>query len=435
MKRTHIIFILIFCLHSFIPETVYSQDINIGAEIRPRFEFRNGYKKLMPNGADPASFISQRTRLNAIYKSSSFNAKLSLQDVRVWGDVAQLNKGDVYGTSIHEAWGEIIFSSRFSVKVGRQEIVYDDQRIFGSVGWAQQARSHDAAILKYKPKNNHEFNVGVAYNSNGESLFKTDYTINSYKAFQYIWYHGKFNKASASFLALNNGMAYTHTNAGDTTQKTAYSQTIGPRITYGSNKINIDATVYYQGGKNKFNNKLSAIYFSANVHYAVSKGFKAGIGGEYLSGTSTKDQNSTSYTDKSFKPFYGTNHKFNGWMDYFYVGSYMYNNGLIDINLPLSVKFNKFTLQLIPHYFMAAATVSQKQDDGSWKDLSSSLGTEVDFTAVYTMSPSVVISAGYSQMFATETMQILKGGNYKNTNNWAWLMLTFKPTFFKSNNN
>ena len=38
--------------------------------------------------------------------------------------------------------------------------------------------------------------------------------------------------------------------------------------------------------------------------------------------------------------------------------------------------------------------------------------------------------AGYSQMFATETMQVLKGGNYENMNNWAWIQLTFKPTFF-----
>jgi len=36
-------------------------------------------------------------------------------------------------------------------------------------------------------------------------------------------------------------------------------------------------------------------------------------------------------------------------------------------------------------------------------------------------------------MFATETMQVLKGGNHSNTNNWAWVMITFKPTFFEKN--
>lgn len=430
--KTFKLTLIILCLLAFMPEGVLGQDINISGELRPRFEFRNGYKTLMPDGNDPASFISQRTRLNAYYGSTTFNAKLSLQDVRVWGDVAQLNKSDVYGTSIHEAWGEAIFSDKFSIKVGRQEIVYDDQRIFGSVGWAQQARSHDAAIIKYMPAKNHRIDVGLAYNANGETLYKTDYVVNSYRTFQYIWYHGKFDKIGLSFLALNNGMAYMNETTTDTAQKIAYSQTIGPRVTYKGDAINFNAAFYYQGGKNKTNNSLSAIYFSANVGYAISKKFNIGLGAEYLSGTSSENQVMAGETDKSFKPFYGTNHKFNGWMDYFYVGSYMNSNGLLDINLPLVYKVEKLTFKLIPHYFIAAAAVAERQNDGTWKDYSNGLGAEIDFTMAYALSKSMIISGGYSQMFATETMQVLKGGNYENTNNWAWVMLTFKPTFFKS---
>ncbi len=431
MKNIKITLIILGLL-SFLPVEFIAQDVNISAELRPRFEFRNGYKTLIPDGKDPASFISQRTRLNAFYGNTTFKAKLSLQDVRVWGDVAQLNKSDVYGTSVHEAWGEAIFSEKFSIKVGRQEIVYDDHRIFGSVGWAQQARSHDAAILKYLPAKGHRIDVGLAFNSNGESLYKEDYAVNSYKALQYIWYHGKFDKVGLSFLILNNGMAYMDQTSTDTTQKVAYSQTIGPRVTYKGDGIKFNAAFYYQGGKNKFNESLSAMYFSANVSYAVSKKFNIGIGGEYLSGTTSENQTIGDEDDKSFKPFYGTNHKFNGWMDYFYVGSYMYSNGLIDINVPLVYKIEKLTFKLIPHYFMAAATVAELQTDGSWKDYGSGLGTEIDFTVGYALSKSMVISGGYSQMFATESMQILKGGNYENTNNWAWVMFTFKPTFFQS---
>ena len=92
---------------------IYSQKLDISGEIRPRFEFRNGYKVPMPDGNDPASFISQRTRLNAFYGDNNFRVKLVLQDVRVWGDVPQLNKSDIYGTAVHEAWGEVIFSDKF----------------------------------------------------------------------------------------------------------------------------------------------------------------------------------------------------------------------------------------------------------------------------------------------------------------------------------
>jgi len=431
MKKLNFL-VIILCLLFFIPAGVIGQDINISGELRPRFEFRNGYKTLMPDGNDPASFISQRTRLNAYYGSTKFNAMLSLQDVRVWGDVKQLNTSDVNGTSIHEAWGEAIFSDKFSIKVGRQEIIYDDHRIFGSVGWAQQARSHDAAILKFKPSSEHRIDIGLAYNADGETLFKTDYTVNSYKTFQYIWYHGTFNKFGVSFLALNNGMAYMKETPADTTQKIAYSQTLGPRITYKDDAISFNAAFYYQGGKNKFDNSLSAMYFSANFAYSISKKINIGIGGEYLSGTSSKDK-ATGGDDGSFKPFYGTNHKFNGWMDYFYVGSYMYDNGLIDINLPIVMKVEKFTFKLIPHYFAAAAKVAVLQPTtNTWKEYGSGLGTEIDFTVSYALSKSMIISGGYSQMFATETMQVLKGGNYENANNWAWIMLSFKPTFYSS---
>jgi hypothetical protein len=59
-----------------------------------------------------------------------------------------------------------------------------------------------------------------------------------------------------------------------------------------------------------------------------------------------------------------------------------------------------------------------------------------DFSISYAVARNVNISGGYSQMLATETMQVVKkhenptGNAYKNTNNWGRVMVTFKPTFF-----
>lgn len=433
MKKLFYPTILLFAIF-FAGGELIAQTVTISGEVRPRYEYRHGFITLIPDNTDAANFISQRTRLNVFYGNSTFKFGLVIQNVSVWGDVSQLNKSSLNGTAIHQAWGQVFFSEKFSIKLGRQEIVYDDHRIFGSVGWAQQARSHDAAIIKYIPSKNHRFDIGLAFNANGETLYKTDYTGN-YKAFQYLWYHGTFDKVGVSFLLLNNGVAYI--DPADTTQKVAYSQTVGPRVTFKGDKIAANGAFYYQGGKNSGNNSTSAMYFSANASYKLTKKFSAGLGFEYLSGTTSEDK-ASGETDKSFKPLYGTNHKFNGWMDYFYVGSYMTGNGLIDINLPLVFKVEKFTFKLIPHYFSAAATVAVKQADGSWKDYSNGLGAEIDFAIAYALSKSMVITGGYSQMFATETMQVIKydknptGEFYKNTNNWAWVMFTFKPTFYKS---
>ena len=66
----------------------YAQ-LTISGELRPRAEYRNGYKTLTPNDVDAALFVSQRTRLNTKYITDDYTFFLSFQDVRVWGDVKQ----------------------------------------------------------------------------------------------------------------------------------------------------------------------------------------------------------------------------------------------------------------------------------------------------------------------------------------------------------
>ncbi len=421
MKKIVLYFIISGFLLVFASD-IYAQTVKISAEVRPRFEYRHGYKTLFPEGDNAASFISQRTRLNGYFSNKTFKAYVSLQNVRVWGDVNQLNKGDVNGVAVHEAWGQVFFGKMLSLKFGRQEIIYDDHRIFGSVGWAQQARSHDAAILGIKVNENHKIDIGIAYNSMMESLYKTIYTNSNYKALQLLHYHGSFGKSGISFLFLNNGMEY----GPDTSRKVAYSQTFGPRYTWKGKKIKFNLAAYYQCGKNGANNDLSGLYFGGDVSMDLGKRFNIGLGGEYLSGTAT----TSTGTDKSFTPFYGTNHKFNGWMDYFYVGNHGGNVGLVDIYLPIKFKKDKISAAVIPHYFMSAATVT----DAAGKDYDSGLGTEIDFTIAYAAAKNVVIAAGFSQMIDTDAMKALKyttnpTGDFESSN-WGWVMITFKPTFF-----
>ncbi|MEA3479598.1 MAG: hypothetical protein U9R60_15550, partial [Bacteroidota bacterium] len=96
MKKCYpVIFITIICA-LFIPIVdAYAQDVSISAQLRPRFEYRHGYKTLSSPDIDPAFFISQRSRLSALFSSEKFKAGFSLQNVRVWGDVSQLNVSDV----------------------------------------------------------------------------------------------------------------------------------------------------------------------------------------------------------------------------------------------------------------------------------------------------------------------------------------------------
>lgn len=64
--------------------------------------------------------------------------------------------------------------------------------------------------------------------------------------------------------------------------------------------------------------------------------------------------------------------------------------------------------------------------------MSNTLGTEIDLVLGYKFSKDIQFHLGYSQMFATESMEVLKGGDKDATNNWAWAMITVKPSLFKT---
>ena len=410
--------------------SVAAQELLVSAELKPRFEARHGFGTLASPDDDAALFVSQRARINLGYKTEKYEVFFAVQNVSVWGDVSTLSPSDKNGTSFHQMYGVYHFTPRFGIKLGRQEISYDDLRIFGSVDWAQQARSHDALLFQIKPGDKSKLDVGFALNANSETLFAEDYLVNQYKSMQYPWFHTDFSsELGLSLLFLNNGLPFDRdAGGGETEQKTTYSQTLGGRLTWKKDWFNIDAATYFQGGNTPNPAKseavdLSAYYFSANASFKIVNGLNLGAGFELISGT---DQGSNDDKLSSFNPFYGTNHKFNGWMDYFYVGNHINNVGLVDVYVPIVFKSNKARFRLIPHFFSAEGRIL----DSAGGTADSYLGTEVDFEFSYNLVKNVDIIAGYSQMFATESMEIIKGGSKDETNNWGWIMITFKPTLF-----
>ncbi|MDO6675761.1 alginate export family protein [Tenacibaculum sp. 1_MG-2023] len=411
MKTSKIIIAFIF----FATTTAFAQ-LTIDAELRPRAEYRHGFKTLFPDNANPALFVSQRTRLNTTYKTEKLNFYVSFQDVRVWGDVPQLNTADNSGLSVHQAWGEILLDTNFSVKLGRQEVIYDDSRIFGNVGWAQQARSHDMAMLKYK-KDSFKFDVGLAFNQSKENLTGTNLTTpNTYKAMQYAWLHKDWSDFSGSFLFLNNGM--------QSPNGLKYSQTIGTHLTAKKDKFTIAANLYYQFGNDVLNRDLNAYLLGLEAILKASEKAKIGLGVELQSGN---DYNTSADENNAFTPFYGTNHKFNGFMDYFYVGNHINSVGLLNLYAKANFKLNsKSGLTAFVHNFSAAADINNS--------VSNQLGTEVDIVYGYKFTKDIGFKAGYSHLFPSEGMEVLKGNSDSNTNNWAWVMVTIKPTLFTSKN-
>ncbi len=396
---------------------------SLDGEFRPRTEYRNGFGDLKTEAQEVGIGTSTRVRLNAKYKGEGFTTYLSLQDVFVFGENRQLLQADANNSlSIFEAWANIELGETYAAKLGRQMVSYDDQRILGAVGWAQQARTHDALLFKHK-SDAITFDIGLAYNqdySNPSGFVNTGNTYNttgffSYKTMQYVWANKKWNNLEASVLFLNNGFQKFEGTAGNGTYDL---QTFGTHLKTKLGKVAIAANLYGQTGQTPSGVGVKSAYLlGADAKLPVGEKVTLGAGLELISG----DDSSTTETE-AFFPVYGTNHKFNGYMDYFYVGNHAYSVGLNDFHINAKYAINpKSAIYASALYFTSNTDLPSGENY---------LGTELDLVYSYKLKPEVQLHAGYSQMFAGEGMEELKGVTApQDLQNWAWAMITIKPKF------
>ena len=419
MKKTTYLIALLICMSL----QKISAQITLSAEVRPRTEFRNGFKTLTDASKDPAVFTEQRSRINLDYAAESIKVKVSFQDIRIWGETPQIFKEEPGKAFISEAWGQYYFNPIFSVKVGRQIISYDNERILGGLEWAQQGRRHDAILLMFEGlENKSKLHLGLAHNQDNdipEQAFLQNpgasfYSVNgNYKSMQYGWYNKVFAKSSLSLLAMNTG----YQNADSTV---SHKQTMGLTASTDLSGVRLAGDFYYQSGK-QGQKTVSAILAGINATFKT-KITPLTFGVEYLSGNS----NPTGSRVTSFSPDFGTNHAHNGFMDYFYVGPQNGTVGVTDLFLKTSFNLAGGALKMNIHEFLTGST--QTKGDGS--KLSKAMGTEIDLVYIKKLKGGVLWHMGYSQMFATDTMQALRGGDKGSIQNWAWTMITFSPTLF-----
>ena len=425
MKKNQYITIALFL---FITQYISAQ-FTIDGEFRPRTEYRYGYGNIISEDTDAGFGISTRARINFGYADQSYKVYVSLQDVMTWGENRQLLPADANNSfAVFEAWGELNLGEGFSTKIGRQTIDYDDQRILGSVGWAQQARNHDAALLKYK-KDKFLLDVGLAFNQDkanlsGFSSVGTAYSTTgffSYKTMQYLYLKQKWDAFSGSFLLLNNGFQ-EYEDDETTPDGTSSLLTLGTHLAYKKGKLGVSSNLFLQTGKRQGEVDVKGAYLaSLDFSLKASDKITLGAGLELISGNDA-DAGETG----AFFPLYGTNHKFNGFMDYFYVGNHANSVGLLDVHISANFKLNDTSSLMVK-----ALNFSAEQELASGDK---SLGTEVDLVFSKKFK-GYGLAIGYSQMFANDGMYELKettkdasaGGQ-----NWAWAMLTIKPKFLNT---
>jgi hypothetical protein len=180
LKKRRTTFSMLICCFLMAPGL--KAQFTLTGQLRTRTEVRYGLGNLVLKGSKSAAFTSQRTRLNFGYKWDRLTFGASIQDIRVWGqDASTISNADGSKLMLHEGWADLVLFNKadttikttgidlMSIKIGRQELSYDDVRLIGNLDWLQQGRRHDMALLKTVHKG-WQVDLGYAFNQNSDAF-------------------------------------------------------------------------------------------------------------------------------------------------------------------------------------------------------------------------------------------------------------------------
>jgi hypothetical protein len=324
--------------------------LTIGGEARIRYEGRNN-TALNSNVKANESAASHRIRVNVGYDLTpdvSFFAQI--QDARLYGSecnvaacgtgttgIGTVSSSNNNGTGLDLHQGYILVKNLglpgLSLKVGRQEIIYGDHRLFGNFGWSQIGNSFDAVKLMYSmpiadvdlfwariaDTETTGTNHGVVFNGAGISGTADQNIYGLYVTLKMVpnW------TVEPYYFLLQDTRAVTAADPAATPQGTNQTRsTLGGRI--AGKALGFDATgelAWQFGGA-----ATGAAGVNHNVHINAWAGaFKAGytfdavpmkprigIEFDYASGDSCK---TTCNHSNTFDNLYPTNHFHYGYMD------------------------------------------------------------------------------------------------------------------------
>lgn len=434
MKRTRLKMLLLLTGALFVASQ-YAQavDFKFSGSIRPRVEFVDTGAQGQGVGQQK-THTTMQTRLNvkAIVDADT-SAFIQLQDVRTWGgelvtgappSITQTGTSvRANGLDFHQAYLQLnnVLDSGLNLKIGRQEMAFDEHRLIGTIGWIQQAQAFDAVrgdvnlgalgltafYAQTLAKDSHPTLQLGGNNTLGGNASTFESSFSGLRATVKLGDKGD-RITPYIYYALNP----SRTGAGpdvvpDVAQNIKYAGLYAAKH-FGSVRVRLDGA--YEFGKKSATVDLQAYMITASIGTKLDIANGAGVSFwfDYLSGDDGLDPTK----DKTFDTPYATNHKFYGHIDKFLN---IPTGGLIDYALKLWLKpAPKFKIVVHGHVFRSPQAVV------------SDLGKEIDTQIHYTLAKNTKLSLGYSRFFKGDIGAVGVAGNPAVNSNWAFGMITMK---------
>jgi len=391
---------------------VHAQIVTVNGQIRHRSEY--DAKELAAAG-DSSAFHLLRTRLSATARPNEHvSAFIQIQDSRMFGDEDPGRgrgtlDGDANQLDVHQAYlgVQIPGISGLSARVGRQEFVYGNQRLVGSVGWSNIGRTFDGAVLKLDNEN-------VAADFFAAQLVGPDEMPGTQNLFGLFTDWTITGDHSVDVFALLDNDTNELTAGPDAGDGRLTRFTPGLRLHGSPDAFDYTLEAVYQTGNvatadDAARSSISAYLLGAAAGYSTGSA-RFGAGYTRLSG----DDNPTDNESQTFNTLFATNHKFYGFMDYF--PSLSGSAGLTDVELSVAASLSRAVrVKLGAHHFATAV---------SSPGVSSTLGQEIDVSATYLGLDAFQITAGASMFVPGDILETTLGSDAT-----YWLYLTFMVSF------
>jgi hypothetical protein len=414
--------------------------LELSAEIRPRFEVNHGFGNV-PLTTDVATvFVSQRTRLNISHKGNSTEFFFSLQDVRVWGDDNLASRtASFMNTSslgIHQAWMGLRLGESGFVRVGRQELAYDDQRLLSARNWPQYGQTYDAVLFRNTFDKGH-IDVALSYNNDptkmssgfGNNHFLNDPIENRIRTLNFLYL--KRNVGKKAYLS---GLAIVSGYQKDKQSNTIYVMaTLGGHFSMQRRFSELKANYYIQRGKSQMGKEMQSFFASAEASWKLAR-LRPGIGIDVVSGNdATNSANNYRAKEHSFDLLYGVRFLRYGRLNQYVLPSSTLGGGWVDLYPSVSRQTNNYgTFTAEWHFFrLHQPVVNPLVSNGI---IEGSLGNEINLIWNYNVKNNLNLNAGVAWYRTNDNFAYIKRfrPDAIATPFYSWFMLTYKPVLFKS---
>lgn len=409
-----------------------SAQLTVGSEIRPRAEIRAGYKDLLKPGNEPFGIATQRTRLNVGFKTEKIKTYISFQNAAVWGEQIR-NKNrtatsyDSTQTNLFEGWADLSLNKVSGLRVGRQSLSIEDERLLSGANWGQAGAFLDGIMYHFDNDSVVKIRAFGSYNNQKDTTLATILSDKKFKTFDFLELKKEFCKNfNVTLLAILSGVQQP-----GTTDKYYLKNTFGGYFTVKNDEMALSCSGFYQNGESTNGKQARAYLINAMLKYTKNP-YEVAIGFDILSGNDMENTDADyKKIDHKFDVLLGTTRPFQGTIEL--VNTKTSDAGLFNSYVKTKAQLTDALSLGVNYFFLSTQNnVGYTNSKKEYVSLNKYLGQEADALLSYKINADCSFEIGYAYLFAAEALkQVKKASTAYDNQNWMWMQLTFKPKLFE----